>query len=215
MDFSRYRVILTIRILVLVISAILLAFTIVHTGYIMVSGLITVIIIYQTYALFHFSDKTNRELVRFFQAIENADFTQSSSIQNFGASFRDLAQSFARAGHLPIVHFQNEQNRCYLLTPAGIGVGLESGTVFNKNLTMQSVDLKKGDWFIFYTNGLTESMNANQEEFGDQRLIDCIMENRQQEAQSMNENILQSIKDFSGKTIQQDDMTIVSIKVLQ
>lgn len=465
MAFNRFRIVIMIRVILLIVSIVLLAFTIIKKQYIMLDVLLGFLIIYQIYALIYYTEKTNREIVRFFQAIENADFTQTSSIRNLGSSFKELADAFAkvtqrfiqlrsekeehfnylqtvvqhvgiavlsftedgevelmndaakrllktpglknikslekfdknlvnelfnlkigettllridkeskpmhlsmnatgfklhgetfklvsiqniqseiererigkeleiarhvqetllprekpllpgydiagicipakeiggdyfdfiqinnkklgvvigdvsgkgvpaaiymtltkaifqsnisdnvspqqilrninnfmyktmekdsfvtlvyavlnteksiiqitRAGHLPVIHFKASQNEYQFLSPSGIGIGLSSDKIFTENLDIEEVSLKSGDWIIIYTDGFTETRNSVQEEFGEERLIKYIMENLNRSAQEMIDIICQGVHQYSGKSTQHDDMTMVIIKTI-
>jgi serine phosphatase RsbU (regulator of sigma subunit) len=87
-----------------------------------------VLVIYQIYGLIHFVEKTNRDLTRFFQSIQNDDFTQTFSSKDLGNSFEELKKSFNKVTKQFIkLRSEKEQHARYLNTVIKhIGVGLIS-----------------------------------------------------------------------------------------
>jgi len=122
--------------------------------------------------------------------------------------------TFARAGHNPgIIINQNDGSNQELRTD-GIALGLEEGSVFNRTLKEQSIRLIPGDTLVFYTDGFTEAMNRFKEEFGEERFIQLISENRHLHAQELIDTIVSQIRSFSRNVAQHDDMTMVVVKIL-
>ena len=77
---------------------------------------------------------------------------------------------YARAGHNPLLHFEARTGRSHVLTPAGLGLGLDRGERFERVLEEAEVPLASGDLFLFFTDGLSEAMNTRSELFGEKRL---------------------------------------------
>ena len=67
--------------------------------------------------------------------------------------------------------------------------------------------------FFAYTDGITEAMNINEEEYGEERLIEVMKQHSCLPPKELTENVLDSVRDFSGEMEQRDDITIVSVKV--
>jgi serine phosphatase RsbU (regulator of sigma subunit)/predicted enzyme related to lactoylglutathione lyase len=74
--------------------------------------------------------------------------------------------------------------------------------------SVEECALKTGDVLALYTDGITESFNEAGEEFGEQRLIDLLRENRERTAQAMLAAILDGVQQFSADK-QQDDITLI------
>jgi membrane protease YdiL (CAAX protease family) len=122
--------------------------------------------------------------------------------------------TFARAGHNPGIMINQQDGSNKALSTDGIALGLEEGTVFNKMLKEQTITLSKGDTLVFYTDGFTEAMNRAQEEFGEEKFIHLISQNRNKPAQKLIELLVAAVEKYSEETSQHDDMTIVIIKLL-
>ena len=73
---------------------------------------------------------------------------------------------------------------------------------------------KLDDFFFFaYTDGVTETFNENQEEFGIERLKEFIFNNYQKDLKQMHKDLLQFLNDFKGNNSYKDDITYISCKL--
>lgn len=94
----------------------------------------------------------------------------------------------------------------------------EGGLILGAMPTMQPYEEKKvslspGDLLVFYTDGVTEAMNPNEdEEYGEQRLLDCVLANRDKTASELLDAIVEDVNDFS-ENIQYDDVTLIVFRV--
>ena len=74
--------------------------------------------------------------------------------------------------------------------------------------------MKTGDILVFYTDGITEILNASEEEFGEERLERLVVENAACTAQEIKDKIVQAITVFSLDGAPYDDETLVIVKCL-
>jgi sigma-B regulation protein RsbU (phosphoserine phosphatase) len=91
---------------------------------------------------------------------------------------------------------------------------LEGGDLFENSLVEQTVPYQKGDIFLFYTDGVSEAMNSHRKEFGEEKLIQCIDEVKNENAVQIRESILKSIHHFVHGTAQNDDITLVTLRAV-
>ena len=127
---------------------------------------------------------------------------------------------YARAGHCPMVYVPGpyaERRSPQLMTPDGmvLGLQLDEGRTFNRLLEEVTIPLGRGDLFVLYTDGMTEAMNSAGDCFGDTRLADLIAQHADLPAEQLRERILREIDAFTGSALQQDDMTMVLLRVEQ
>jgi phosphoserine phosphatase RsbU/P len=120
---------------------------------------------------------------------------------------------FARAGHNPLIHFEARTSRTRVLSPPGMGLGLDPGDRFDAVLREDHVPLVSGDVFLFFTDGLSEAMNGRAELFGERRLRDVVEQGESLGPDELKERILAEIRGFVGEAAQHDDMTLVVLKV--
>lgn len=116
---------------------------------------------------------------------------------------------FVNAGHNPPLLFRENQEEPKELEEGGLILGAMSMTPY----TEQNITLRTGDLLVFYTDGVTEALNEDEtEEFGKERLLDCIKNNRNSTAEEVQRNIIEEVLKFS-KGKQYDDITLIVIKV--
>ena len=120
---------------------------------------------------------------------------------------------YARAGHSPILHLEKSTGRTRVLTPPGLGLGIDRGDRFERILEEAQVPLAPGDSFLFFTDGLSEAMNSRAELFGEARLREILEQSESLGSDELKERILEEIRRFVGEAAQHDDMTLVILKV--
>ncbi|HEY9167775.1 MAG TPA: PP2C family protein-serine/threonine phosphatase [Candidatus Kryptonia bacterium] len=120
---------------------------------------------------------------------------------------------FARAGHNPLVFFSTGANSAKLFTPNGLALGLDNSDKFNSTLEEMEIALKPGDVLVFYTDGFSEAMDSQANEFGEPRLVELIESARHLPVDEMLTEIEEGVRKFVGNAPQHDDMTMVAIKV--
>jgi sigma-B regulation protein RsbU (phosphoserine phosphatase) len=123
---------------------------------------------------------------------------------------------YARAGHNPMIQFDAITGLTRVLTPPGLGLGIDSGARFDEILEEAEVPLRGGDVFLFFTDGLSEAMNGKAELFGERRLRDVIesADRVGEDESALKDRILAAIRAFVGEAAQHDDMTMVILKVV-
>lgn len=124
--------------------------------------------------------------------------------------------TFSRAGHNPIVHVSRNGagHKSRLLAPNGLGLALDRGSTFEKVLIEDTVDLEQDDFFLFFTDGVTEAMNPDSELFGEDRLRRIMESNAQLSMEELREKMIDEVFTFAEGAVQHDDMTMVLVKVL-
>lgn len=122
--------------------------------------------------------------------------------------------TFARAGHNALIVRDTKKASVDYLTPSGIGLGLEKGNKFDKTIIDKCVPFKAGDTFVFYTDGISEAMNPDREEFGEERLSDIIARTDHQSAMQIKEDIVQAVHNFANNAPQHDDITMVILRAI-
>ena len=120
---------------------------------------------------------------------------------------------YARAGHNPLIHLEARTRTTRILAPPGLGLGLDPGERFERILEEAEVPLEPGDVFLFFTDGLSEAMNAGAELFGETRLRRILEQGEGLESEQMKERILAEVRSFVGDAAPQDDLTLVLVEV--
>ena len=74
--------------------------------------------------------------------------------------------------------------------------------------------LERGDMIVMYSDGVTEANNPNFEEFGEDRFIDVLKENRSKPAAGIIDAVNKALSEFAAGAPQADDITLVVAKRL-
>lgn len=81
--------------------------------------------------------------------------------------------SWARAGHEPVI-LAHETAPTDILRPEGFALGVIESPEFDDLLEVETMQFKSGDRLLIFTDGLTEAMNSEGEEFGMERILDVM-----------------------------------------
>jgi sigma-B regulation protein RsbU (phosphoserine phosphatase) len=123
---------------------------------------------------------------------------------------------FASAGHNPCMLYRaslaagDGDYRCEYLDPVGVALGVFAEVSFEE----QYRQMRSGDILVFYTDGITEIIDANGEEFGEERLERLVVENASKTAQKIKDLIVQAVTHYSQDGAPYDDETLVILKRL-
>jgi sigma-B regulation protein RsbU (phosphoserine phosphatase) len=127
--------------------------------------------------------------------------------------------TFARAGHCPLIHVPASQpagmRKARMLVPDGLVVGLQvdDGTMFENILQEQTIALAPGDLVVWFTDGISETMNEAFECFGEQRLAQVVEQYAHLPFDQLRSYILAELRAFAGTADQHDDMTMILMKI--
>ena len=116
-----------------------------------------------------------------------------------------------------LVYASGGHNPPLLISPEGTASMLEArgialGVLENIELKQHTTQLRPGDTVVFYTDGVTEAINEDYDEFGLERLCLAVSNNRHQDATAIAQSITEAITDHAGETAQFDDITLIVMK---
>ncbi|MBC7979956.1 MAG: SpoIIE family protein phosphatase [Armatimonadetes bacterium] len=120
--------------------------------------------------------------------------------------------TFTRAGHDPALIYRKLDGEVQVSRPKGLALGIDSGAVFERVAQDEVVTLESGDCVLFFTDGVKEAINAQEEEFGMERLAVAFRESAGMGAEAVVKRVQGAVKDFTGDGPQMDDVTIVAIE---
>ncbi len=125
--------------------------------------------------------------------------------------------TYARAGHTPLIYVPGcaGPRTAQILAPDGMVVGLklDNGEMFERLLHEETIPLHPGDLCLFFTDGITEAMNARDDLFGETRLGQFVERHADLPSEELRERVLREIKAFVGDAPQHDDMTMILLRV--
>ena len=125
---------------------------------------------------------------------------------------RDGGITLARAGHdAPLLYKRQSETVTPIKSP-GMVVGIDSGNVFDRLTTDFAVPLERDDCLVLYTDGVTETLNAEGDEFGVERMMQSVRASATNGAQAIVKKIIEDVRDFTGSVPQNDDITLIAIR---
>lgn len=122
--------------------------------------------------------------------------------------------NFASAGHNPMILYRGKKKEVYFLKPKGfpLGIDLPEPELFEKSLSLQKINLDKDDLLLIYTDGITEAMNPEKQQFGEDRLVKTVRENAHLSPEAFIKVLERKVAEFTRGAEQHDDITVVAIK---
>ena len=116
---------------------------------------------------------------------------------------------FANAGHNPPVLLR-ASGEVQMLEGGGPVLGVISVAPYSE----QSASLAPGDLLVLYSDGVTEANNPDFDEFGEERFIHVLNENRARPAREIVDAVTAALKEFTAGAPQADDITLLVAKRL-
>jgi sigma-B regulation protein RsbU (phosphoserine phosphatase) len=120
----------------------------------------------------------------------------------------------ASAGHNPLVVWRAATNQVQLVNPNGIALGFDKGPVFERTVKDEKIVLGHGDRIVAFTDGTVEAMNAQNQEFGDDRFYTLIRDLAPRDSNQMLNLVVKALDEHKGNAPQSDDITIVTLRYL-
>jgi sigma-B regulation protein RsbU (phosphoserine phosphatase) len=138
--------------------------------------------------------------------------TQSDLFVTVFYGVLDLEKGFlnyCNAGHNPgyMCHLENGHT-VDTLGKTGIPLGMFENFTWRSD----SVTFEEGAVLLLYSDGLTEAHNADEELFGDDRLLALVETHKDLPVQQIHYRIIESVQAFVGDTPQFDDITLMMVQ---
>jgi sigma-B regulation protein RsbU (phosphoserine phosphatase) len=139
-----------------------------------------------------------------------ADSTSGMFVTLFYGRLDPVANEFTyvNAGHNPPLLYRAKQDQLLELSRTGMALGVVADSSFGQN----TVPLHSGDFVLLYTDGVTDATDAQQREFGEDRLRHVVLEQRRAPVEEMVAALEQAVREFVGTSAPFDDLTIVGLK---
>jgi sigma-B regulation protein RsbU (phosphoserine phosphatase) len=161
-------------------------------------------LIYEKYDLDHLVGRINNVI------FNNTDTEKYITFFYGQLDLNTLELSFVNAGHNPpyLIHKNKEIDE---LSDGGIILGMMP----NMPYKIGSCKLQHGDTLLMYTDGVTETMTKDDEEYEEQRLKKFMDANCSTlSPEQINQALIQELTDFANGAQQSDDITILTLKIV-
>ena len=122
--------------------------------------------------------------------------------------------NYANAGHNGPLIIENEGVHTLEVMP-----NLPLGVWNDFSFARQEAKLRPGSILFLYTDGLTEAMNGNKQEYGEERMLAALQRINTDEpdlsSAELLERVTRDVKNFVHKAEQSDDLTLIALKIKQ
>jgi sigma-B regulation protein RsbU (phosphoserine phosphatase) len=130
----------------------------------------------------------------------------------FGAIYNTNTHTlrYVNCGHNPSVLYIPETQQTSLLEVGTTVLGMFNPLPF---ISMEELNNLSNFSLFNYTDGITETQNADNEEFGIQRYIDLVTMHQNKEISVFNDTVIEELTKFKGEKTFKDDLTLLSCKM--
>ncbi len=133
----------------------------------------------------------------------------------FTVNFKSYTMQYASAGHDPAILYNVETKELRLLPAQGIPLGMSGKDTFNSIMETKKDKIKKNDILILYTDGITEAMNGEKEEYEEDRFCKAIKRFGHLPLNELLEALVNDVKEFTNNLPQEDDISLLAMKVVK
>ncbi len=143
----------------------------------------------------------------------NKQFFFSTPVDKFATLFygaldtQNHVFSYCNAGHERPFFFHGDEEPTRLCTG-----GLAIGVIPEADYADESIDMQPGDMMVIYSDGVTDVVNSLDEPFGEDCLLDILMDAKGQTADELVTMVKAAVEDHAGGEPAFDDVTLVIVK---
>jgi phosphoserine phosphatase RsbU/P len=116
---------------------------------------------------------------------------------------------YINAGHVPPMLIRGDGSGVLQLDEGGTVIGLFPQSEYKRG----SVVMKPGDVLVCCTDGILEACNAQEDEFGKERLAEVIAKNHKKNAQGIVDAVLEQVNAFAATGKYTDDKVLMILKM--
>ncbi len=136
-------------------------------------------------------------------------YTAANKFASFFYALYDDSQhtlTYCNAGHNPPLYFNG--GGVQRLRVGGTVIGIFEDSKYDQ----ETIQLHADDLLVAYTDGIVESVNEYGEEFGEERLVQLVLENRHLSANDIKERVVREVLSWTFSEERDDDMTLIIAK---
>ena len=154
-------------------------------------------------------------------ALTNADLGKDLDGQTFVSAAYGILDTqlhifrFARAGNSPPFLVNSKRNPQLIeIKPNGMVIGVDKGgKTFNTVTKEETIQLCQGDLLFQYTDGLSEAPNKEKAEFSEEKIKELLLKNATMSAAEIIDLMEESVQSHIGALEQEDDITMIAVKI--
>ena len=178
------------------------------------SGLVTMLVKNIIEQEFH--DGSNEKLEDVMYIINDRLIEEKGNIENYMTGIllrlKENNIEFVNAGHPSILIFRDSDNEPQIMPRDKSQCGVIGISDFPINFHSTNLFIHRNDTLLFYTDGIIEAANENDEQFGTKRLLEAFKKCRNLPLNAQINSIIADLKVFIGSKALNDDITIMMLR---
>jgi len=124
---------------------------------------------------------------------------------------RNGAFEYSNGGHNSPYLISNEGTVKQLENIGGLLLGAMKDMEYESNI----IKINPGETLFFYTDGITEAFNKENEEFNETRLVNSLLDKNSQTVTDIVNGVINDVQSFSDGAEQSDDITCLALRFLK
>ena len=124
-------------------------------------------------------------------------------------NLKDQTITYVDCGHPKVIHYNRENNRINMLEGENMPIGFQKNEIIKQITT----SFAKGDLFVFYSDGLSETRSKHGDLFGEEKIMEIVNRSNGKDTAQILMDINSSAQAFSELEYPEDDLTIIVIKI--
>jgi sigma-B regulation protein RsbU (phosphoserine phosphatase) len=167
-------------------------------------------------AFLHFGIRDYEGPARLLSSVNTYVTRDSSRTGNFMSLFfleidpQRKSLRWVRAGHEPALFYEQAEKSFAELNGRGMALGVDENFQYDE---FSQTGWNSADIILIGTDGIHESRNEAGSMFGQERLRDIIRRHAEAPAKTIRDAVLDTLQDFRGNASQEDDVTLVVVKL--
>lgn len=153
-----------------------------------------------------FMQRANRALV---YCLERGSFISATY---FAVNTKTKTIRYARAGHCPVLMYSAAKGEAEYLKDRGTALGMIKTKDYCNYIDTNEVSYGTGDIMVLYTDGITEAKDQKGDEYGNDRLLNTLMEVTDKEPKEIQDHLIAQLYEYSGTHMINDDYTTMIVK---
>ncbi len=123
---------------------------------------------------------------------------------------REKVLYYSNAGHNPFLFYRGSDDSLKMIEVKGCALNVSP----NYDYQLHKSALNSGDQIFIYTDGVTESVNGDEEMFQMERMMSAVKISARESAGMVIESVKKELRRFTGDAAQADDMAMIAIKII-
>ena len=118
--------------------------------------------------------------------------------------------TYTTAGHNPPYLMKSDGS----VEELPLSKDIVAGAIDDYEFTEDTLQLEKGDTLLLFTDGVTEAIDKDEKDYGDERLRKLLSQSTKLSCQEIVDKVKADVKAFVGEAEQSDDITLLALKRL-